>query len=516
MADESDTGAPEDTAEGSPEHAADGSPDGAAAGRADEAADTAAPPDSAPAEALSPADPPHPPAPRRGPHPALIPVMAIATALVLVVTGSALFANAGASDVLAKPGTSASAGSGTSAAPSATAAPTRTEITTDELRALAGTQTDALKRGDVDGFLAPYDPAATDLIAERRRLFANLKLVPFTQAQYRWERLYTGSLSGKDTGRLSADVVVAFVHQVTGVDAKPVTEQYIWTVERPAMGAPLRITGVRGTPGRSGSYPLAWDLTALVKAERPHVVMLAGSTDANKIAGWADRAENAAKRDLDLWKGPSGVPARFLVFASPDPELFAKAYGGTMPKGTVAFCAPMAADSSDTRGRVIVGSRITWDTRSKGIKGPEEQTGVLRHEMGHALVAGFMASDPGQPDVPLWIVEGFAEYLEWVDRFGQYYVPAARDFVASDGFTGKLPGDSELYGEDAEANGIGYHLSMTAIRYLVDKYGAEKAFAFVVAAYRNPRDPDKALQETTGLDLATFESRWAKWVKSHV
>lgn len=509
MADESDTGAPEDTTE-----TAGGPPAGTAA---ESTAEAAAPPDPAPAAADDPTGPPHPPTPRRGPHPALIPVMAIGTALVLIVTGSALFANAGASDIVAKPSTSASAdGAGPSATPTAAPSPTRTEITVDELRALAGKQTDALKSGDLDAFLAPYDPAATDLLAERRRLFANLKLVPFTQAQFRWERVFIGSLSGKDTGRLTAEVVVSFVHQVTGVDTQPVAEQYIWTVDRAAMGAPLRITGVRGAAGRSGAYPLAWDLTELVKEERPHVVMLAGSGDANKIDGWADRAENAAKRDLDLWKGPSGVPSRFLVFASPDPALFAKAYGGTMPKGTVAFCAPMAADDrSDTR-RVIVGSRITWDTRSKGVKNAEEQTGVLRHEMGHALVAGFMAPESGQPDVPLWIVEGFAEYLEWVDRFGQYYVPAAREFVAGDGFTGKLPGDSELYGEDAEANGIGYHLSMTAIRYLVDKYGAEKAFAFVVAAYRNPRDPDKALQEATGLDLATFETRWAKWVKSHV
>jgi hypothetical protein len=254
-------------------------------------------------------------------------------------------------------------------------------------------------------------------------------------------------------------------------------------------------------------------LAVLTKVDRPHVLLLTADVDQSSAAKWADRAETAAKRDIELWKGPAGTPTRFMVFAAPDDDTFARAYGGgRMPKGTVAFCAPTIKDGSTNH--TVVGSRITWDTDAKGTQTEEGQTGVMKHEMGHAMVGVF--GGPGADRAPLWVVEGFAEYQEWVDRFGEYYMPSARDFVHSDKFTGKLPTDAEIYGEDAESNGINYHLSMTAIRFLVDKYGADKAYNFVVAVYRDPRELDSALQTATGLDRGAFESKWAQWVKSHV
>jgi hypothetical protein len=449
-------------------------------------------------------------APRRGPHPALIPLMVIGTVLAVLLAVGGLVSAPGARDLLDSTAGSptATATTGPAIAPTPTPTPTpRTEITAAEIGVMVDGQESALRSGDANAFLSPYDPALPQLVTQQRRLFDNLRLIPFQRAEFEWGGLSATSLRGQDTGPLELVVTVDFIHQITGVDSGATVERYRWTVRREAIGAPLRVTTA------TTNDPGPWDLAELVKAERPHVIMLVAVADRAKAAGWADRAEQAAKRDLELWKGPADIPNRFLVFASPDAKVFDAAYGGAVPSGTVAFCAP-AFRYKDQGPHLVAGSRITWDTDAKGMTTTEAQAGVLRHEMGHALAGRFTAYR--SVDVPLWVVEGFAEYLEWVDLLGDYYVPDARDYVRSGRFPGKLPADDDLYGEDPEANGINYHLSMTAIRYMVDKYGAAKMFGFVIAVYRDPTNLEAALKEATGLSLAAFESNWAKWVKSHV
>ncbi|WTW94215.1 hypothetical protein OG216_12815 [Streptomycetaceae bacterium NBC_01309] len=486
-------------------------------------------PDANPSDANSPkAQDPEPPptpqatqglaaanSPRRGPHPALIPVVVLGAVLLLML-GLVGFGNPGAREVLDTARVHTPSAVPTSAAPTtptpSTPTPTpRTEITVDEVKAVATAQGDALRAGDLNAFLAPYDQAKPELVAERRRVFANLRLIPFTRSAFRWDRVSSGSLSARDGGPVNADVSIEFVHQIPGVDLAPAVQTYRWTISRETIGAPLRITAV------TNDDPQAWDLAELVKVERPHVILLAATADRAKTAQWADRAETAAKRDLALWKGPADIPSRFLVFASPDVATFGRAYGGDTPEGTVAFCSPVLRDRDDPGtdpARPIAGSRITWDTDAKGMSAYDAQTGVMRHEMGHALMAGFSGTRAGR--IPLWVVEGFAEYLEWADLFGDYYAPDAREYVRGRAFPGKIPTDDQIYGDDPEANGVNYHLSMTVIRYMVDKYGAAKTYTFVIAVYREPGSVDAALKTATGLDRAAFEANWAKWVKSHV
>lgn len=498
----------------SAEHAAEGT---TPATPPEESSGRAVPPTQDPASATppeghsGPAEPADPPV-RRGPHPALIPVMAIGTALAVLLTLVGFFAAPGAGDLVDRvaPG-AATAPSGSSAPPSAPAVPPpppRTEIKPAELTAVTDAHTEALRSGNADGFLTGFDPGDAQLGAERRRLFANLRLLPFTQARFTLETPAGFRLTAADAGRVSVDVDVTFEHQITGVDTKPGQQHYRWTFVRDALGAPLRVTAVTQVD------PQSWDLAELVKVERPRVILLAAAVDRSRAAGWADRAERAAKRDAELWKGPAGIPSRFVVFAAPDPATFGSAYGGDPPKGTVAFCASVAdADDALARTGSIVGARITWDTDAKSLTGESAQSGVLRHEMGHAMMAGYAGS---RAEPPLWVVEGFAEYLEWYDLFGSYYVPDARTHVRSGKFSGRLPADAEIYGDDAETNGINYHLSMTAIRYMAEKYGAAKTFEFVVAVYRQPLQLAAALQTATGLDMTTFEDKWAQWVKTRV
>ncbi|MCF2533740.1 hypothetical protein [Yinghuangia soli] len=407
-------------------------------------------------------------------------------------------------------------------APSSTRLP---DLARDEIAKLAAAQTDALARKDLAAFLAPYAADRPELIAERTRLFGNLLKIPFTVAEYRLQSA-TPDAAQSAGNRRTSSVTVVFSHQVTGVDTAPIGETYHWTVTRAEPGAPLQITKADGgsDTGRGNStYPAPWDSDELVVVQKPHVLLLAARRHQAKAATWAARAETAATRNLAAWKSPEKTPQRFLVYLTPDRASFEKVRGGdSVTTNAIGVCLSLPADPSvrtaDTPD--FAGSRIYVDSTSDDITdgAADDAVAIFRHEMGHAMVAPFQRrSSAAGAAPPLWVAEGFAGYLEWSDRsLDRWYVPPARELVRSGKFDGKLPTDAQIYAADAKTSASGYYFAMLAIRYIADKYGAAKAYEFVLAVYRAPQPEavDAALKAVTGLDRTAFESKWAQYVKS--
>ncbi|MYS86481.1 hypothetical protein [Embleya scabrispora] len=393
-----------------------------------------------------------------------------------------------------------------------------TRIAVSDVAFLTDNRTQALKAGNADAFVAGIDPAATELVTAQRRLFANLRLFPFTSVEFRPPTTFIDP--GTDAGPLTRDVFVVFAHQVTGVDSEPIAERYIWTVHRASVGAPLVITKIVGasTSGGGNAYPAPWDEGELALIERPHVLLAVPVKNKAKAAAWADRAESALKKNLAVWKGPAITPQRYVVYVTPDHDTFTRALSGNDLPNVTGVCRTMPPARPIGRDQPMAGSRITLDgsdtmfTKSDG----EQQSHLMRHELGHAMVAEFERGGDGPP---LWVSEGFAEYLAWTDlSLAEWFQPDARDQVRAGKFSGKLPTDTEVNSPDAKTSTVGYHYSMLAIRYIAEKYGAAKADTFVVAVYKNsaPAALDAALKEATGLDRDTFESNWAKYVRTKV
>ncbi|MET7304392.1 hypothetical protein [Embleya sp. NPDC005575] len=393
-----------------------------------------------------------------------------------------------------------------------------TRIATSDVAFLTDNRTQALKAGNADAFVAGIDPTATELVAAQRRVFANLRLFPFTSVEFRPPAAYIDS--GTDAGPLSRDVSVVFAHQVTGVDSEPIAERYIWTVYRASVGAPLVITKIVGasTSGGGNAYPAPWDEDELALIERPHVLLAVPVKNKAKAATWADRAESALKKNLAVWKGPAITPQRYVVYVTPDHDTFIHALSGNDLPNVTGVCRTMPPARPISRDQPMAGSRITLDgSETMFTKGDgEQQTHLMRHELGHAMVAEFERGGDGPP---LWVSEGFAEYLAWTDlSLAEWFQPDARNQVRAGKFSGKLPSDTEVNSPDAKTSTVGYHYSMLAIRYIAEKYGAAKADTFVVAVYKDsaPAALDAALKEATGLDRDTFESNWAKYVRTKV
>ncbi|OPC83475.1 hypothetical protein B4N89_23305 [Embleya scabrispora] len=397
--------------------------------------------------------------------------------------------------------------------------PQVTRIAAADLAGLTDSRTQALKSGNVDGFVAGIDPAATELATAQRRLFANLRLFPFTSVEFRPS---TATVEpANDAGPLTRDVNVVFAHQITGVDSEPIAERYTWTVSRASVGAPLLITKIAGgsTRGGGNAFPAPWDEDELAVLERPHVLLAVPAKNKAKAAAWADRAESALKKNLAVWKGPAITPQRYVIYVTPDHETFIRALSGNDLPNVTGVCRTMPpARPTMGRDQPMAGSRITLDGSDEMFakNDGEQQTHLIRHELGHAMVAEFERGGEGPP---LWVSEGFAEYLAWTDlSLSEWFQPTAREQVRAGKFTGKLPTDADVNSPDAKTSTVSYHYSMLTIRYIAEKYGVAKADEFVVAVYKDPTPAaiDAALKQATGLDRDTFESNWAKYVKAKV
>jgi len=393
--------------------------------------------------------------------------------------------------------------------------PPVTRIAASDVQDITDARTAALKSGDVTAFLTGVDPKATRLVADQRRLFTNLRLFPFVVAEFRPPG---GAIdAGDDQGPLTREVTVVFSHQLTGVDSAPVAERYRWTLTRAFPDAPVLITAITGASTRGGgnAYPAPWDEGPLVLVERKHVLLAVPVKSKAKAKAWADRAEAALKRNLAVWKGPALTPERYIVYVTPDHATFVRALSGNDLPNVTGVCRTLPPTSPLGRDVTMAGSRITLDGSDAMFadNDTEQQTHLMRHELGHAMVAQFEHGD----GPPLWVSEGFAEYLAWTDfSLAEWYQPDARDQVDAGKFDGKLPTDAEVNSADAETAGIHYHYSMLTIRYIAEKYGAAKADTFVVEVYKDESRLDVALKAATGQDLATFERNWARYVKSKV
>lgn len=435
---------------------------------------------------------------------------------------------------LRHPGTGTDAGGSANArppaAPGATqATPTPAPVSPAELDTLVLARTRALADGDETAFLAPLDAATPGLVDAQRRLFRNLRPIPFDEAAYRVDTTRPG---GADRpGVLIVDV--SFDHRITNADTATVGEGYRWTVVRPAPGAAPVITSVTGTPYEGAGYryardyPAPWDRAELTVVVRPHVVVLAEHPVADRALALADAAETAAAADLGEYAGPEGTAPGFVVVPVADRASFYELYGGRADQHgdesglTYALrTSPTGTGGTPAPGRPqFGGARIVLDVNSGYFSSgdPERAAALLRHEMAHALITPLRTELAGQ-NQPVWIVEGFADWLAMRDHRGHLatQLGKARTYVRSGRFGGALPTDADLYQADPVGNAASYELAHLAFLRVEQLGGAAAVYRLVADVYADPSPTsvDRAIRTATGLDRDAFERNWAQYVRT--
>ncbi|MGC0415075.1 hypothetical protein [Embleya sp. AB8] len=408
------------------------------------------------------------------------------------------------------------------AAPTPEPPATVTRITHADVKALTDARTKAVKNGDATAFVSGIDPANAELMAGQQTLLANLRLFPFARAEFR-PPATLDVVQAADAGPYSYDFVIAFVHQLDGVDSAEAVETYTWTMERASIEAPLRITKIVGgaTTGTLDSvkYPAPWDGDELAVLQREHVLLAVEVEDRSRAEAWADQAETAAKRNAEAWHGPAITPRRFMVFVPTTGATIKPLLG----KGNVTgACELVAPARPDGRNMPPIGSRVTFDGTGSvlGYGDANARIGLMRGPLAQAMVGQFAhSSQAGAAARSRWVSEGFAQYLAGDGRTPAVnYEASARAQLRAGRFTGKLPVDDDLltFGKNDQAAGASYHLSFLTIRYLAEKYGVAKVDEFVVAMYSRPVLLDDAIRAATGLDRARFEAEWAEYVRAEL
>jgi len=397
-------------------------------------------------------------------------------------------------------------------------------ITATDIADLAARRSQALATGDEQAFLADLDPDLPDLVAGQRRLFANLARVPFDHAAYRVETVQTMPATDE---RTTAYVDVSFDHRITRADTAMVGEGYRWTLTRSGAGTPLRVSAVDGTPYDGAGYtyardyPAPWDNADLTVARRDHIVVLADPATAPGAEALADAAEEAARADIDTWAdgGPDGVAPGFVIVPVADRDTFYRLYGGrTGEHGEESGLTYALRTAGPPLKTGFGGARIVLDTTSGWFTSPNPRRlgELLRHEMAHALVTPLRVEVPDQ-DQPVWVVEGFADWLALHGRtlIGTDELAEARSYVETGRFTGALPTDAELYQADTVGNAAAYEFAHLAIRRIEEIGGRKAVYAFVTDVYTDPAPDavDAALERATHGTRAEFEKDWAARVR---
>lgn len=123
---------------------------------------------------------------------------------------------------------------------------------------------------------------------------------------------------------------------------------------------------------------------------------------------------------------------------------------------------------------------------------------VVAHEAAH-VAAGAVASRG-----PLWLSEGFADYVALGGVGDRGWTSAARATVRSSGLPGRLPTDAQFTGEEAQA---AYEMAWLACRVIAEGAG-EDALVRLQAAVAGGRPVRAMLPRITGWSRRELLRRW--------
>lgn len=333
---------------------------------------------------------------RRSPLPLLLGAflaVAVAVTGVVLVGGNQPFSDPGA------------AVAPTEAADSP-AAPRRTvdpkAARTAALGGLLATRAEALLSRDREAWLATVDPASTEFAARQKSVFDNLEQVPFTSL--RFEPAGDGpALETERSRQVGPDAWVTRVMTVyrlaDGDDGDVRREQYLTLVQRNG-------TWLVADDADGERTPDIWDLgpVEVVRGERTLVL---GTADRDMLQTVADQADEAASEVDAVW----GVQwsRRVVVIVPRDQtemaELLVRPDETGLDQIAAVTTGEIGSNQQTTADRVIV------NPTSFGQLGEVGRAVVLAHEITHVA-----ARASGGSGVPIWLSEGFADYVAYRDR----------------------------------------------------------------------------------------------------
>jgi hypothetical protein len=420
-----------------------------------------------------------------------IPVAVLAA--ILVVGGGLLLAGSGPVD---DPGAQAPPprpSQSTSAAPTPTV--DESVLRVQALDTLLSARSAAVKTRDKAAWMASIDPAATEFAARQSAVFDNLAEVPLEE----WRYEYAGegpALSAERMAVLGPDTWVArvvLVYRLADADLADVRrEQYLTLVKRADRW-------LVASDADGGSAPDLWDLgpVHVVRGERSLVL---GTAGAEELQRYARETDAAAARVDGVWG--TGWPRTVVVMVPQSQEEMAALLLRDDQTGLDQIAAVTTGEIGlDHEGTSA--DRVIVNPAGFAQLGPLGRRVVLTHEITHVATRATTTQD-----LPIWLSEGFADYVAYADA------GVSRSVIAEDVLdlvrAGKAPaGLPQAVDFDPKRGDIApaYSGAWLAADLIARTWGEAKLVEFYRAVAGGTAEAD-AFSRVLGVDQAGFTQRW--------
>ena len=244
--------------------------------------------------------------------------------------------------------------------------------------------------------------------------------------------------------------------------------------------------------GDYGNRAPLWLLDDLaVRQSRNALVMVADQAEADRFLALADRAVADVKKVLPRWRGR-------LVVEVPESQ---DQLNRTLAANEDAYDA-IAAITTTVDGSLSPSSptHISVNPPVFGKLGDDGAQIVMSHEATH------VATDAATSSMPVWLLEGFADYVALAHVDLPVSVTASqilRD-VRNDGPPEALPGGDNFDPANQDLGAV-YESAWLACRFLAEEYGERDLIAFY-----NAVEQDSSVSEAFSRILNTTEQRFTR------
>lgn len=405
--------------------------------------------------------------------------------LVAVVAGGLLLSQTG--------GPAAAPGRDDDQAPATTSASRRADggATSESERALAATRAlidleqavRAEREGLFDRVFAD-EPAAAESGAD---IFTSLRRLPLSTYSMR----YIGEVSHRGR-KWRADVAVQWGLQ--DVDRRAVTSEIEVAFTAGEDGA-----HVVGMSAAGGEHTPVW-LLGRLQAERvgQALVLSLQPPLTDRVVDQTRHAVRDVRTVLEDWRGG-------LVVVLPETtgqleQLLAAKPGDY---GNIAAVTASADGTSDPTAPV----RVVLNPPVFTALGPIAGQVVLSHEATHAATGATFR------DIPLWLVEGFGDYVALVREPVPVDVAAGQILrrVRQSGVPDELP-DEDDFSTESHGLGASYEAAWLACRLIAEQYGQDTLLRFYRAVSRGG-DVDAAFERVLNTTEEEFTADWRGYLR---
>lgn len=377
-----------------------------------------------------------------------------------------------------------------------------------DIEDLLRTRAQALNSSDREAFMSTLDPRNAEFVGAQERLFNSVVKLPISNFALKLFDDEPELTREKDRRKYGDQVIVAPVierYVLNGYDERPAIRELILTFVK--QGQEWRIASDTDTEdlGEFTDRDL-WEFGDVVTRTSAHFILLLHPEEASFAEELLASAEAALPAVDHVWQSEWSKKTPILV-PSTKAELERLIEATFDVSNFVAF-ATSGLDREDADAWDVVGTRIILNRQNFLRHNQQGRTRILVHELVHVATRGATG-----PFLPAFAEEGLAELS------GTLTTPILDRKVKDGRFDRRLPEDWEFTAGEGGDILTSYQESVSAFKYMKEKFGIEGVNRFYLALGRVRLEPGtgeyrlgKAFQDALGVAFNDFESQWASAV----